>query len=256
VRDRERPSEEAVFEAIWGPARARRRRREREIPLSVEDVCRVALELIDADGIDALTMRSLARALDASPSALYWYVHSKEELLDRVRDVISGEMRLLELDVEQEWRAAATDGARRIRAAMLAHPRAAVLIAMRAPVGPNALRGIERLLSVFVRAGFPPDAIAPAFAAYIDYTMAATLRTCLDLERQQTPDSQEPYPLAVLVAQHVSSVAFPHLTTFATELFEGSLDDVFEFGLAQLLIALDAMRATPPPAPRDPAQAR
>lgn len=234
----EKAPEDGLIGAVWGPVRARQRRRVRETPLSVDEICRVALDLIDREGLEALTMRSLARAFGASPSALYWYVQSKEELLDRVRDVISGEMRLHEIDIEQDWKAAATDGARRIRAAMLAHPRAAPLIAGRPAIGPNGIRGMEILLGIFVRGGFGRDTLGAVYRVYIDYTMSVTARACLVQESQRTPDSKAPYPVAALIDAHLSPEAFPHLRTFGEDLFSGSWGEVFEFGLDRLLTAL------------------
>ena len=51
--------------------------------LSRERVLRAAIELADAEGIDALSMRRLGQELGAEPMSLYHWFRSKDELLRR-----------------------------------------------------------------------------------------------------------------------------------------------------------------------------
>ena len=51
-----------------------------------------ALELADADGLDALTIRKLAQQLGVTPMALYWHFRSKEDLLEGVAEQVWGEI--------------------------------------------------------------------------------------------------------------------------------------------------------------------
>jgi len=69
--------------------------------LTRHDVLSTALRLIDEDGVDALTMRRLGRALDRDPMRLYRYAASKDELLD---GIVDGECRaiLLQLLLDRE----------------------------------------------------------------------------------------------------------------------------------------------------------
>src|SRR4029079_17841391 len=65
----------------WSRAPQRRQRRRRE-PLDPETIVDAALALLDADGLDQLSMRHVARSLDTTAAALYWHVGSKDGLLD------------------------------------------------------------------------------------------------------------------------------------------------------------------------------
>ena len=53
-----------------------------EPPLSLERIVATAVELLDAQGVDGLTMRRLADRLGSGAMSLYWHVDNKEEVFD------------------------------------------------------------------------------------------------------------------------------------------------------------------------------
>ncbi|TDB86176.1 TetR family transcriptional regulator, partial [Micromonospora fluostatini] len=77
------------------------------------------MALLDEHGIDGLTMRRLAQLLDVTPTALYWHVRTKEDVLDLAVDRIFGDVPLPE--VTDDWRTAVRTLIRDWRAAMLRH---------------------------------------------------------------------------------------------------------------------------------------
>ena len=62
-------------------------------PLSRKRIVRAAIRLADADGLDAVSLRKVAAALDVGPMRLYGYIATKEELLDLMVDAIHAEIR-------------------------------------------------------------------------------------------------------------------------------------------------------------------
>lgn len=142
------------------PGRAARRRVARPA-LDRERIVRAALELIDAEGVDALSLRRLAGDLGVAPMSVYWHVRNKAELLDLVGQAVLERIALP--PAEGDWR----DQLRAIHRAMLEgverHPNAADLVLGRARYGPAGLALFERLLSILLDAGFDPQA---AFDAY------------------------------------------------------------------------------------------
>lgn len=98
-------SETAVFHTLYGttssdtirrmetPKKAPRGTRKRDVPLTKDGICTKALELIDADGVDALTMRRLAAALDANPMSLYHHVPNKDAVLRGVTERVGSQFR-------------------------------------------------------------------------------------------------------------------------------------------------------------------
>ena len=127
-------------------------------------VLAAALEIIDRDGADALSMRRLARALDRDPMIVYRHAPGKAALLNGVAETV-----LAQLDVESadpDWAGQLREVARRFRALALAHPHVVRLIVTRPLATPlglrplGTLRPLEDILALLTRAGFSgPDAL-------------------------------------------------------------------------------------------------
>jgi AcrR family transcriptional regulator len=77
------------------PDRSSRRRRE---PISREAIVKAAIDLLDREGLPALSMRRLGDELGAGAASLYWHVGSKDGLLDLVLDEIIGEQQVPDPD--------------------------------------------------------------------------------------------------------------------------------------------------------------
>jgi AcrR family transcriptional regulator len=118
----------------------------RDRGLSQAEIVRTAIAVADAEGPDAISMRRIARELGAGVMSLYWYVESKDELLELMLDAIEAE-----IDVPEpsgDWRADLTDLAHRTRAALSQHRWALEHIGSRPPSGPNDVRNLERMLGL------------------------------------------------------------------------------------------------------------
>ncbi|GIE33703.1 TetR family transcriptional regulator [Actinoplanes italicus] len=125
--------------------------------LTRERIVTAAVELLDADGIDALTMRRLAQRLDVTSTALYWHVTTKDDVLDLAVDEIFGGVPLT--GPGPDW---ATDVRTLVhgwRTAMLAHPWAPTLIG-RPWIGPNVLARTEFLQAALARGGLKDESLA------------------------------------------------------------------------------------------------
>jgi AcrR family transcriptional regulator len=75
------------------PTRPPRGTRKRDVPLSEVGIYSAALRLIDADGVEALTMRKLATELDANPMSLYHHVPNKEAVMRGVTRMVAAHFR-------------------------------------------------------------------------------------------------------------------------------------------------------------------
>jgi len=93
------------FTSVWN--RPRRGRRREQPALTQEQIVGEAIKLLDADGLDALTMRKLGTALGAVATAVYWHVANKEELIELVVDEVYGEIEVPEVSDPSQWREAA-----------------------------------------------------------------------------------------------------------------------------------------------------
>jgi AcrR family transcriptional regulator len=129
-----------------------------------EMVLAAALEIIDADGADGLSMRRLARALGRDPMILYRHAPNKAALLDGVAETVLAQLTVDPAD--PDWAAQLRAVARHYRALALAHPHVVPLLVTRPLATPLALRPkgtlrpLEDVLALLTRAGFSgPDAL-------------------------------------------------------------------------------------------------
>jgi AcrR family transcriptional regulator len=138
----------------WQRAPERHARRRRE-PISRDAIVTAAIQLLDREGLAALSMRRLADELGTGAASLYWHVGSKDGLLDLVLDQVIGEGQVPDPDPPR-WREQLKEVARDQRAASLRHPWVVRVSIGRIPMGPNALRYSERILAVLRAGGLPP----------------------------------------------------------------------------------------------------
>lgn len=124
-------------------------------PLSRDRVLRAALDLIDRDGADALTMRSLAKDLGVEAPSLYKHVPNKAAILDGICELIYAEVVMD--DVGEAWEdrlRAYADGFRR---ALLNHQAAVPILTTRAVSTEGSMLLVEVALAEFARVGFDPE---------------------------------------------------------------------------------------------------
>lgn len=109
--------------------------------LTPHRIASAAVEVADAEGLDAITMRRLATELGVGPMATYRYVSSKDDVLELMVDLAYGE---LELPDDTGWRETMRALAIRTRALMLRHPW---LVRLSSPLTPNRMAVAERALA-------------------------------------------------------------------------------------------------------------
>lgn len=122
---------------IWA-----RERPQRRPALSRDIVADAAVQIADAEGLDAVSIRRVTGDLGVRPMSLYTYIDRKEDLLALMRDRVHGET-LFGTGLPDGWRDALTAIARRTREVMLRHRWMVDIAAHSAAPGPNALRHYE-----------------------------------------------------------------------------------------------------------------
>jgi AcrR family transcriptional regulator len=145
-----------------------------------ERIVTAALALVDAGGLEILSLRRLAAELDIRSPTLYHYFASKTELLDAVARRISDEIwdsveAALADAPEGDWEAALrgyVDGA---VSALGRHPRAVGFLALRPVSNPRTLAGYETMLTRLTGCGWPLTFAWQAFLAAENLVLAAAL---------------------------------------------------------------------------------
>ncbi|CAM5534640.1 TetR/AcrR family transcriptional regulator OS=Streptomyces alboniger OX=132473 GN=CP975_18185 PE=4 SV=1 [Streptomyces alboniger] len=148
------------------------RPRHRREPLTRERIVAEAVQLLDAEGIEALSMRSLGNRLNAGATSIYRHVANRDELIELVVDEVYGELHIPAPADESEWRAAAAAAANSLRAMALRHPWVASVLGQvgLSHLGPNVMQMSDQMLAIFETAGFPShetDRVMSTVVAYV-----------------------------------------------------------------------------------------
>ncbi|WP_405616476.1 TetR/AcrR family transcriptional regulator [Streptomyces sp. NBC_00076] len=151
--------------------------------LSRTTIVREAIAMLDAEGIEALSMRKLGARLNAGAASLYRHVATKDELLELAVDEVAAELHVPSADDRDDWRAAVTEAARSFRRAALRHPWLPPVLGQVGLVylGPHMTSFAERLAGLFTEAGLPePSGAMDTVLSYVigmSTTEAAWLST-------------------------------------------------------------------------------
>ncbi len=124
--------------------------------LTRERVVAAALTIVDRDGLEALTMRSLGRELGVDPMAAYHWFPNKLAILQGVGEAILADIRVPPLDPAAPWQEIAMSAGREYRAALLRHPNALPVASTQPVLTPRGFELIERTASSLVAGGLTP----------------------------------------------------------------------------------------------------
>jgi AcrR family transcriptional regulator len=148
------------------PARTRARP-----PLTKERVLAAAVAYADEHGVEALSMRRLAKELGVEAMSLYNHVANKDEILAGIIDRATAE---IELPDEPDWQAALRRSAISAKEVFLRHPWLSRLMMSRQSGGPAGLRRAEWTLRTLREAGFSADLTYHAFHVVEAYLQGIT----------------------------------------------------------------------------------
>jgi AcrR family transcriptional regulator len=204
--------------------------------LTRQRVVQAAIEHADAAGLEALTMRHLAKALNTAPMALYRHVSSRDDLIDAMIDVVFSEIALPLGGAG--WKQAMRDRALSLRDVLSRHRWAIGLMESRRHPGPANLRHHDAVIGKLRAAGFNLAMVAHAYSlldGYI-YGFALTkinmpLETPADIDAM-AQDMFEPFP----------ANEYPNLTEFVTDhVLRPGYDyaEEFEYGLKVILDGIE-----------------
>jgi AcrR family transcriptional regulator len=215
--------------------------------LSRDRIVRAAIDLVDAEGISALSMRAVAARLDAATMSLYRYVPSKDELIFLMIDEAIGEERF-PAEPPDGWRAMLELEARLQWAGFRRHPWLGPVMSVTRPqLAPNALIHMEWSLRALDGLGLDPTATMHVHVTLFCYVRG--LATSLESETEAEFDSgMSSDEWMQTQSQTLRTLGGSGLFATFMNLVEGSdieldLDSLFEFGLARLLDGLEAFIA-------------
>lgn len=196
--------------------------------LTRDGVARAALELLDRDGLDALSMRRLADELGAGTMTIYGYFRNKEELLEAVIDV--GFADFEPPAPSDDPLAALRELMLEARAVLRRHPALVEIRGSGPIVRPRAYRLTEAALSLLKEAGFEPDDATRVYRTLFEYVFGHGFVN----RRPVSPELRREALASIVV---LSPEEFPALTEAAEAMadvvaderqFDHGLDVIFE----------------------------
>lgn len=185
-----------------------------------------AVELLDTQGVDGLTMRRLADRLGSGAMSLYWHVDNKEVVFDLALDAVLEYRHPPQTAQSQDWRGDVVHMLEDWRAIMLRHPWSASLLPRRA-LGPNMLSRLELLSKTLSGAGVADADLNVAIWSLWNHVMGATItRGSFDLSDDDRAAAQ----------QRLTSLSERYPTIERTRLLlDNDWDGAFRKGLDFLL---------------------
>ena len=231
------------------PPRPRgRKTKERARTLSRDAIVEVALAIVDEHGVDGLSMRAVAHALDTGPASLYAHVADKDELLELLLDEVIGEMRLA--PAELSWQEQLKFFVREQRRILTQHRDLARVTLARIPTGPKAIAAIDAMFGNLMAAGMPPKTVSYAVDLLALFGGAHAYEESLLITRLGPEETMRYFQE---VSEHFAALPkdrFPNIHAMGAENFGGADDDSeerFEWALDVLVdgIAAQMKRATP-----------
>jgi AcrR family transcriptional regulator len=223
---------------------------DRRPQLTRERVVAEALAVIAEEGIEALTMRSLAARLGVVPGALYHHVRNKEQLQDLVLDGVLAEVDF-HVDRTQPWTEQIKVLAQRLREVLEQHPGVAGILKTRDPLGPHSLALAEAFLAPLQTAGFGDREAGLAFFLLLDYTIGFAVSSPVTSVNEQRVRDEAIRTQLHQFFRSLPPGRFPALVALGEHVWVDNRDERFTAGLQVLVIGLEHARNAPHrPAPK------
>lgn len=202
--------------------------------LSRELIQRETLQLIEAEGMDAFSVRKLGERLGCQAMSIYHHFESKAHILDSLVDLLLSEMKIptRSQSPERRLRSLVSEW----RALSRRQPRFYVWLALHRWNSETGIRYLSEVLDCFYDAGLDAERAARAFRAVGYYVLGATLDETSGYV--QGPSSLEPLSATQLAKD------FPRVAAAGRYFVAPHFDKTFELGLTALLVSLGVAQAS------------
>ncbi|MEU0413419.1 TetR/AcrR family transcriptional regulator C-terminal domain-containing protein [Streptomyces griseorubiginosus] len=203
----------------------------------MERIVATALQIVDEEGADALSMRTLAQRLGSGTATLYRHFDNRAALVAHVVDRMFGFVELKGDDLlAMGWEQALRTGAHTMFDALARHRNAARLLVEQVPMGPNAMALRESCIAVLLKSGFPPRVAAHAYATLGRYVLGFVAQVDAHGGAGQPDDAQ-----LSAAFQGIDPDLFPATVAVAASL-PVPIEEEFSFGIELLLSGLARLR--------------
>ncbi|MFE1752426.1 TetR/AcrR family transcriptional regulator [Streptomyces anandii] len=216
-----------------------RRERPAKPALTREGIVDTALRLMDEEGLQRVTMRRLALALDTGPASLYVYVANTAELHAAILDRLLGQVDLAPAADADGWRERLHTVLVSYTRLLFAHPSLAQSALVTRPAGPHYLTLVETLLALLDEGGVP----APQAAWGVDILLqSATASAAEHSSRVEDTRSDEEWRRLNRALAEATAETYPHIHAQAADLVSGTPEERTRWAIDMLV---NGILATP-----------
>ncbi|MFK7725480.1 TetR/AcrR family transcriptional regulator C-terminal domain-containing protein [Pilosibacter sp. HC1M1C21] len=242
---------EGPRDSVWLSGEGRRggRRGGQPSGLDRDRITGVTVRLLDTEGLTGFSMRRLAAELNVTAMSVYWYVDTKDQLLELALDAVFGELRHPDPDAGLDWREELRALARENRALLVRHPWSSRLVGTYLNIGPHSLAFSRAVQNVVRRSGLPAHRLTGAISAVFQFVygygtiegrfLARVADTGLSPEEyfQDSMTAVTEVPDTAGVIEDAQDIMAARGGDTVAEM----LDRDFEFALDLLVAGIDAM---------------
>ncbi|MEV4012889.1 TetR/AcrR family transcriptional regulator [Nonomuraea angiospora] len=216
--------------------------------LSVDRIVRAAIEVADAEGLPALSMRRVAERLGVGTMSLYTYVPGKPELFDVMLDTVYGETARPD-DVPGGWRGRLEQIARENWALYLRHPWLLQVATSRPVLGPNVTAKYDYELRAVDGIGLTDlemDSVITLVTGFVHGTARGAVEAAQVESQTGLTDEQWWAAHAPFLSRITDAARYPTAARVGQAAGEAlnaaySPEHAFEFGLERVLDGVEAL---------------
>jgi AcrR family transcriptional regulator len=208
-------------------------------PLTREAIVDAALRVLDAEGVDGLSMRRVGEELGAGAASIYWHVRNKDELIQLVFERVITEIELPVPDPSR-WQEQLGMLVVQMRAILNKHRDVARLSLGRVPTGPSLVVSIEWLFTLLKPVGIPDKVIAYLGDLFGLYAGAFAFEESLGTESLTGPDLT-PEQFFTMLRNYIADLPedrFPHTRRTVDLIFSNDREDRYMFGVDLMIRGL------------------
>lgn len=217
--------------------------------LTREQIVRAAIDLLDTEGSEGLSMRQLGNRLGSAATAVYWHVKSKDYLIVLAGDAVWSEIELPD-PAEVGWRKAVATMAHDLHAMVIRHPWLVSAMSTHLIYGPGKARHDDHCLAVFEAAGFAGIDVDHAVQTVFTFVLGTALGEVAELAwrtRLRRSGNEEEQTQEAIARVSEIAMRFPRLRArneaWAAGAHAATPGQDFEFGLQTILNGLQTRLA-------------
>jgi TetR/AcrR family tetracycline transcriptional repressor len=207
--------------------------------LSRAAVVKAALDLIDAEGLEALTMPKLAQRLGVGTMSLYRHVRDKDDLIDAVAEHVMGDIRVPG-GAPDDWQGRVVGYVRLLRNAAIAHPALSRIVSDRGLTNGPVFDQLEDAHRILLAAGFSDSDAVRTVYSLLTYVLGFVVWELPRVHSRPPGAYAQEWNDAI---DTLDPEVYPRMHALRRTLTTTASSDQFEYGLQHLV---ESLRPTKP----------